>query len=186
VGVAYRLALAAPQAILDVGIERIQFAGFENNGLLLHQPQRRRVGVVQPRSFHQFAGVEYFLRVHFEFVFGKRLYRGLVQVADFGDAYAVLAGDNPTQGFGNRHDSIHHLVGFMQHIVVVRMHRNIGVNVAVTGMHVGGHKHAAATYVFMNAVQGVTDFFQLSPGEYFFQRPFDAATVGDAQAAALQ
>ncbi len=58
VRVAHRLALAAAQAVLDLVVERAQLARLQDQRLLLHQAQRRRVRAVEGRARQQLAAIE--------------------------------------------------------------------------------------------------------------------------------
>jgi len=65
----------------------------------------------------------------------------------------MLSGDHSVQGERQRHHLIHHPVCFLQHQVVVRVDRNIGVHIAITGMHVQRYKQPGIANSRMNPVE---------------------------------
>ena len=69
----------------------------------------------------------------------------------------MLAGDYAAQGTRQSHDTRHCLVGFLQHLVVIGVDRQIGMHIAVTGMHVQCHKYAAAQNFFVNSLDSLDD-----------------------------
>ena len=85
---------------------------------------------------HQLAGIEAALWIDLCLVVEKRLHLVVGQEFQFGNADAVLARDHTIELPGEGHDARDRLVGFLQHAVVVRIHRNIGMYVAVTRVHV--------------------------------------------------
>jgi hypothetical protein len=107
-----------------------------------------------PRSapFQQLALVEAAVRVDLVLV-GGEFRQGLVrQEFQLGDADAVLAGDDAVQGFRQAHDARHRLVGGLQHGVVVGVDRDVGVHVAVAGVHVQGDEHPALEHALVEGV----------------------------------
>ncbi len=58
----------------------------------------------------------------------------------------MFAGDHAAQRARQRHDARHRRVGRLQHLVVVGVDRDVGVHVAVAGVHVQGDEDAAAQH----------------------------------------
>ena len=54
----------------------------------------------------------------------------------------MLSRNHPIQIAGDFHDAVYGIVSDLQHLVIVRIHGDIGVHIAVTRMHVQSHKHA--------------------------------------------
>ena len=52
----------------------------------------------------------------------------------------MFAGDDAAEFSGQGHDACHHSVGLVQHGVIRRVDRDIGVDVAIACMHVQGHE----------------------------------------------
>jgi hypothetical protein len=52
-----------------------------------------------------------------------------------------------------RHDAVDRLVGGLQHLVVVGVDRDVGVHVAVAGVHVQGHEDAAAQHLLVQLLE---------------------------------
>ena len=64
----------------------------------------------------------------------------------------MLAGDNAAQGSRQSHNTRYRLVSFLQHLVVIGIDRQIGMDITVAGMHVQCHEHAAAQNLFMHCL----------------------------------
>ena len=178
-GHAHRLALAAAQAVLDVVVEGAQLAVFENERFLFQQLQRGGVGAFQPGAGHELAGVEALCRVHAVLVAHKGLQFVLFQVLDLGQANAVLAGDDAVQLLRQRHDGVHQFLGPAHHGRVLRMHRDIGVHIAVTGVHVQGDEQPFITNALVNGAQFLAQGLELFAGEGLVQQLNDFPPVGD-------
>ena len=67
----------------------------------------------------------------------------------------MFARDHAAQFPCQMHDARYRGIGFLQHGVVVRIDRQIGVHVAVTGVHVQCHEHAAFQDLFVQTVAGI-------------------------------
>ena len=147
-----RLALAATQAVLDRIGNLAEFALFQNQAFQFHQVEAGGIGAIQIAARQQLALVETAFRVNFLFVGDERRDLVFVQIVELGDADAVFAGNHPAQIFCQLHDAINRRIGLLQHLVIVRVHRNIGVHVAVTRMHVQCDKHAAFQYALVDGV----------------------------------
>ena len=74
------------------------------------------------------------------------------QEFQLGDADAVFAGDHAVQRTRQRHDARHRRVRILQHLVVVGIDRDVGVHVAVAGVHVQRHEHPAAQHLLVDRV----------------------------------
>ena len=104
-GHALGLALAAAQAVLDVVVQGAEFGLLQDDGLLLHQAQRRRIGPRKPGTGHELAAVEPGLRVHPPLVVHEGGELVGPEELELGDADAVLAGDDAAQVRGQGHDA---------------------------------------------------------------------------------
>ena len=74
-----------------------------------------------------------------------------------GDANPVFAGNHAIERARQMHDAFNRLVGRLQHVVVIRVDRNIGMHIAVTGMHVQGNENAATQHFFVNGFNTFND-----------------------------
>ena len=167
---AHRLALAAAQAILDRIGNFAQLALFQDQAFQFHQVEAGRVGMFQIAARQQFAFVETAFRVDTVLV-GSELGDLLrLQKIELGDADAVLAGDHPAQIFRQVHDAVHRTIGLLQHGVVVRVDRNVGMHIAVARMHVQRDEHAAFQHGLMDGVALVEYGLVSAAAEYLAQR----------------
>ena len=80
-GVAHRFAFAAAQTVADIVVEVTQLALFQQQRLLLHQAQRGRIGIVQPGTGQQLAGVEMVFRIDLLLVGSEGIDDRRIQVA---------------------------------------------------------------------------------------------------------
>ena len=76
------------------------------------------------------------MRVNPGLVLGKRAQLLVAQKLQLGDADAVLARDHAAQAAGQRHDAFDGAMRGLQHVVVVAVDRQVGVHIAVAGVHV--------------------------------------------------
>ena len=58
----------------------------------------------------------------------------------------------PPKLLGQMHDALHRMVGLLQHVVIVGVDRDIGVHIAVAGMHVQRNKHAALQHALVYGI----------------------------------
>ena len=186
VGVADGLALAAAQAVADGVVERAQLALFQDQGLLLHQAQGGGVGIVQTRARQQLAAVEHAARIHALLVFGEGLQGAGGQVLDLGQPDAVFPGDHAPQGDGQVHDAIDDAFRLLEHLIVVGVDGDVGVHVAIAGVHVQGHEQAAGTDATVDLVDARVHGREFQSAEDLLQGSFHLAPVGDAQVAAQE
>ena len=150
-GAAHRLALAAAQTVLDRIGDIAQFAFFQDQAFQFHQVKARGIGALQVATAEQLAFVEAAFRVDLLLVSGERGDFLRIEKIEFGDADAVFAGNHPAQVFRQLHDARHRAIGLLQHFVVVRVHRNVGMHVAVPGVHVQRNEHAAFKHALVDA-----------------------------------
>ena len=68
-----------------------------------------------------------------------------------------------------RHNARHSGVGRLQHLVIVGVHRDVGVHVAVAGVHVQGHEHAPAHDAGVDGAHGLDDRRVGLAGKQHFQ-----------------
>ena len=64
----------------------------------------------------------------------------------------MFAGNNTIEIAGNLHDSVHSVFRFMQHFIVVRIHRNVGVHIAIPSVHVQCYEQAATQHLLVNGL----------------------------------
>ena len=138
---------------------------FENQAFGPEQREARRIGIVQVCLREQLTLVEppfgiRLLLVRFEFVD----FPGIEKI-DFGDADAVLARNHAVQRHDEPHDARHRVTRFLQHLVVVGVDRDIGVHVAVAGVHMQRHEHAAAQHRPVHGVDLLHHLLELPPAE---------------------
>ena len=155
---AHRLALATAQAVLDAVADGADVALLHDQRLMAHQAETGRVGCAQvclvPRAgaSQQLALVEAAFGVDALLVVGKGSQLGVAQEFELGDADAMLAADHAVEPPRQRHDARDDLMRCLQHRVVVAVDGNVGVHVAVTGMHVQRHPHAPTQHPLVNAL----------------------------------
>ena len=169
-GAAHGFAFAAAQAVFHGLGDFAQVRLLHNQAFKAEQLERRRVGMAQIRTAHEFVAVEAALRVDFGFVVPKRLHFLVGQKLQFGDADAVFARNHAVQAAGNPHNPRHGLMRGLQHFVIVRIHGNVGVNVAVARVHVQRDEYAAAHGCGVDFAQARHNFGIRFAGENFRQR----------------
>nr|GEU28526.1 hypothetical protein [Tanacetum cinerariifolium] len=163
VGRAHGLALAAAQAVLDAVGDFADIALLHDQRFVAHQAERRRIGIGQVR-FHagqvqQLALVEAAFRIDAQLVVAERADFLFVQELELGDADAVFARDHAVERTGQLHDARDGLVRQLQHLVVVGVDRQVGVDIAVARVHVQRHEYASAQHAFMDGRRLVEDQF---------------------------
>src|SRR5690606_24495284 len=154
VGGTHRLALAAAQTVLDRVRNISDLAALHDERLVAQQIEAGRPGVTQVGTRHELAGIEAALRVDTALVVLEGLQLFLSQKLVLGQADAVFAGNHAVEVARDLHDASHRLVGFLQHAVVIRVDRDVGVYVAVAGMHVQSHKDPALQHAVVYVLDG--------------------------------
>ena len=207
-GGADRLALAATQAVLDRIGNRADMALLHDQRLMAHQPERRRVGIgqvgihqrlarfvalvgllQQQAAFfgaQQLALVEVAMRIDAGLVLGKGPQLVVTQELQLGDANAVLARDHAIEAARQRHDAGHGRMGGGQHLVVIAVHRQVGVHIAVARMHVQSHKHPALEHALVDGHHLVHDRLVGGAAKNRSQGRAQIALPTGAQAVVLQ
>ena len=117
----------------------------------------------------QLASIEMPVRVDLVFVSGERRNFFRRQKLQLGDADAVLARDHAAELGGQRHDALHRLIRRLQHGVVVGVYRDVGVHIAVTGVHMQRDEYPAAQYFLMNCIKLSQHRLQLAASEKLMQ-----------------
>jgi hypothetical protein len=140
----------------------------------------------RPGAGQQLAGVEHAVRVGLALVFGEGLDPLRLEELHLGDADAVLAGDHAAEVACELHHRLDQPLGRLHHRVVVRVHRDVGVHIAVAGVHVQRNEQAAGQDPVVNRADTPAHGLQLLAVEDLEQRPLDLAPVRDAQAAPQQ
>ena len=82
----------------------------------------------------------------------------------------MLAGDHAAQILCQLHDALHRAIGLLQHLVIVGIDRDVGMHVAVAGVHVQRDEHAAFQHALMDGVAVVEYRLVGAAGEYLAQR----------------
>ena len=161
-GGAHRLAFTATQAVFDGVGDRAYVRLLHDQRFVAHQAEARRVSLTQIRHAHvvfgrrlaqQFAFVEMTVGVYARFVIRKRLQLCIRQIFQFGDANAVFSRDHPVERTRQLHDARHRFVCGVQHVVVVAVDRQVGVHIAVTGVHVQRRPDPAFEHLLVHFVK---------------------------------
>ncbi len=150
VGAADRLALAAAQAVLDRVADPGDVRLLHDQRFVAEQVEARRIRVAQVRAGQQLAGVETAFRIDPSLVIAEAARLVVRQVLELGDADAVLAGDHATEVASDPHDAADCTVGRLQHLVVVGVDRDVGVDVAVAGVHVQRDENTAVQHALVD------------------------------------
>jgi hypothetical protein len=126
------------------------------------------------------------LRVHATLVVRERLQLGVGQELQLGDANAVLARDHAVQAAGQHHDALHRTVRGLQHFIVVAVDRDVGMHIAVAGMHVQGHPHTPLEHPLVHPGARVHDRLESCAGEDRRQRVANLGLPARTQGVVLQ
>ena len=123
-----------------------------------HQAERSGVSRAQVGARHQFAAIETAFRDRYAVC----RHENLASSSWLRNSYLVMPMPcspeiTPPRERASSHDARHGLVGFLQHLVVIGVDRQIGMHIAVTGMHVQGHKYAAAQNFFVHSLDPFDD-----------------------------
>ena len=79
----------------------------------------------------------------------------------------MFAGNDTVQFSREGHDARDRRPGFLQHRIIVGIDRNIGVNIAVSRVHMQGNKHAAVQHLFVDGIELFLDLCERAPRKYF-------------------
>ena len=109
--------------------------------LVPEQIEARRVGVGEIAAGQELAQIETAVRVDSAFVRAELHDLGLVEELELGNPDAMLAGYDPVQPARDAHDARDRSCGRLQHRVIVGIDRNVGVHIAIAGMHVQRHEN---------------------------------------------
>ena len=154
VGGAHRFAFAAAQAILDAVGDCADIALLHDQRFMPHQPERRRVSIAQvgaqTRQILQLALVEAAFRIDAFLVGAEVADLGFGQEFQLGDADAMFARDHAVERARQQHDAGNRRMRILQHFVMIRIDRYVGVHVAVAGMHVQRHENAPTQDLLVN------------------------------------
>ena len=94
--------------------------------------------------------------------------------------------DHAVQRTGQRHDAFDRAVGGLQHLVVVTVDGDIGVHIAVTGVHVQRHPNPAFEHPFVDGRAFSQDGLKSDTVEDALQRRAQLRLPAGAQAVVLQ
>ena len=154
---AHRLALAAAQAVLDRIGDRADVGLLHDQRLVAHQAEARRVGVGAGRRGSDAS------RSSLPLLKRPSRVDALLVGAEVGRSPASVRNSSlvmpmpcspeitPSSAARQRHDARHRVVRLLQHLVVVGVDRDVGVHVAVAGVHVQRDEHAAAQHLLVDA-----------------------------------
>ena len=98
----------------------------------------------------------------------------------------MLARDHAVQRTGQRHDAFDRTVGGLQHVVVVAVDRDIGMHIAVTGMHVQRNPDPALEHALVDCCALGADGSKGAAGEQGLQGLAQLHFPAGAQAVVLQ
>ena len=207
-GGTHGLALAAAQAVLDGVGNGANVRLLHDDGLIAHQAEGRRVGIGQIGKHQRFArraavvalvrrGIPLFVadqlalveaafRVHALLVCSKRRQLFIREEFQLGDADAVLARDHAVQTARQIHNAGHGFVRGLQHLIVVGVDGQIGVHIAVTGVHVQRHPDTALEHLLVNLVEGFAQRLEGSTRKNLGQRLLELGLPAGAQGVILQ
>ena len=182
----HRFALSATQAVLDRIRNFPDFALFQYQAFLLQQAEAGRVCAIKICTFEQLAFVETPFRVYSLFVLRETSNGIITEIIEFGNANTVLPRNHAIERSCQLHDSRHRLIGLLEHRIIVRVDRDIGMHIAITGMHMQGDKQPA----FQNALMGCVDVranrIKRPPIKQLHKRLTRFGFPGHAQAVTLQ
>ena len=170
---AHGLALPAPQAVLDGVGDAADFGLLEDQALRAEQIEARRVGSGQIGTGQQLAAVEASFRINLALVVDERCDFCRGQVFEFGDADAVLAGNDAIEAPRQGHDPRDSGMCLAQHRVVVGIHWNVAVHVAIARMHVQRDEYTRSQHVPMHVDASLEDRREGHAGENVFQGRLD-------------
>jgi hypothetical protein len=165
------LHFAAAQAVLDHVGNLADLGLLHDQRFGAEQAERWRVGVAHVAAGHQLALVEAAFRIDLLLVGAEGADFFFGQEFELGDADAVLAGNDSVQSARQMHDAFDRPVRRLQHLVVVGVDRDVGMHVAVAGVHVQRDEDAAAQHFLVDRLDALDD------------RPIDAAVEDLGQAA---
>ena len=97
------------------------------------------------------------MRVHLLLVVCEGLALGGCKKLKLSDANAVLARNDAAEVFGNVHNTCNNRMGLLQHVVVIGIHGQVGVHIAIARMHVKGHKDTRSKHAHMAGLKPLDD-----------------------------
>ncbi len=74
----------------------------------------------------------------------------------------MLTRNNPVEFFGDVHYTGNNRMGLLQHAIVIRIYRQIGVHIAVASMHVKGYEHPGTQHPRMTDLKS---FHEIAKGQ---------------------
>ena len=198
---AHRFALAATQAIFDAVGNVANVRLLHDERFMPHQAKTGGVGlgeVGRAAGFmtcdlanllagaHQLAAVEVPLGVHAHFVVGKGLQLCVAQKLQLGNANAVFTRNDAIQRPGQGHDALDSAMRHLQHVVVVAIDRNVGVHIAVTGVHVQGDPNLALEHTLVYRLDLQHQWLKRTARKHIIQRLEQLQLPAGAQRVVLQ
>ncbi len=148
--------LAFPAADTEIHMFRqlLDLGPFENMGFEFEQVERGREDMIENLEIIQFARIHDPFGVDRFSILRKLPDTLFLHILELGQADAVLS-RHDTPEFDNL---FHHLIDNMvrpaKHRLVVREHRNIDMDIAVSGMHVRCDDNTPVAYIFKRLVKG--------------------------------
>ena len=85
----------------------------------------------------------------------------------------MLARNDAIQRAGQCHDAFHGGIRLLQHFIMIRIDRQVGVDVAIAGMHVESNENPASQHFLVNGFDTLQDRAEVIPLKDFHQRLFE-------------
>ena len=149
----HRFTFSATQTIFDRVGNGADVGLFQDQRFRSKQAKAGRVRTCHITAGKQLACIEAALGINPLFVVAKRLDFLRCQVFKLGNADAVFAGNDAIQFSGECHDARHRRICLLQHGVVVGIHRNVSVDIAVAGVHVQCNEYAAVQHFLVDRIE---------------------------------
>ena len=134
----------------------------------------------------QLATVEAALWVNPGLVLGKGAQLVVAQKFQLGDANTMLARDHTSQAARQRHDALDRSFSGLQHVIVVAVDRQVGVHIAVAGMHVQRSPDPALQHALVHRHAFFQNRLERPPGKNLLQWHQQLGFPAGAQRVVLQ
>ena len=160
-----------------------------------HQAKARCVGIGQvslqrrrrrARLPQQLAFVETPLGIDPRLVLGERAQFFVRQKRQLGDTNAVLARDHTIERTRQRHDAFDGTVRRLQHFVVIAVDGDVGVHIAVAGVHVQRGPDPALEHALVHSIALAQDGLESAAAKNVLQRCAQLCLPAGTQAVVLQ
>ena len=111
----------------------------------------------------------------------KRRKIGRIQKFDFRETDTVLTGNGASEPLYGFHHQLHGFFAELHHLIVVGIERNVGVDIAVAGMHVQRDEYAASEDLVVDFIDLGSDFFKRITAENTVEFTADLPLPGNPQ-----